>query len=258
MAASESAHPHDHPHGHVHDVGEGHICSADVRLAMLRRTPLFGRLTDQELIDVNARCRAEPATPGQVVHHEGEPAGRLYVVATGTVKLKAHDEEGRALVRDLIAPGEIFGALQALGDDRYRDEAEVLRPGCLLVLSAETFRELLVDIPGVAVAALELTASRLREARETAQELATLPVDRRLASTLLRLADKVGTTGADGVALEVALSQQDLAAMTGTTPESVSRTFRTFRERGLLQAGRARLLITDLQGLQRVSDGSAG
>lgn len=234
-------------------------CTPGLRLDMLRRTPLFRGLSDDDLDRVNARCRASAVVPGDVVHREGEPADRLFVVATGAVKLVAHDADGHEVVRDLVAPGEMFGTLQALGDDRHADEARALRHGCLLVLSAEVFRDLLHDVPGVALAALELTAGRLREARGAAQELATLPVERRLAATLLRLAHKVGEWREEGLVLDVALSQQDLAAMVGTTPESVSRTFRGLREAGLLAGGRSTFVLPDPERLRALArDGAAG
>jgi CRP/FNR family transcriptional regulator, nitrogen oxide reductase regulator len=229
-------------------------CSAAVRLEMLGRTSLFRTLDPEALERVNAGCRAVPAVPGETILREGEPADRLFVVATGVVKLVRYGADGKAVLLDVIVPGEWFGSLGALGDDVYRHDAVALRPGCLLLLSAEAFRDLLREVPGVAEAALDVTAQRLREAQGTVRSLATLSVEGRLAATLLRLAAKVGRDGPDGVHLEVAPTQVDLAAMTGTTFESVSRVFARWRSRGLIATTPEGPLLRDMAGLAALAE----
>lgn len=238
------------------EISDAAHCSKDVRLERLGATPLFGALGPRALASVNERCRAVAYQGGETIHHEGEPAERLYVVASGAVKLLRHGADGAAVLHDVAAPGETFGSLQALGDDVYRDEAVALRPGCLLVLAAETFQELLREVPGVAEAALRATAERLREAQGTVQALSTLPVEGRLAATLLRLARKTGVEGPYGTHLAVAPSQVDLASMTGTTPESVSRTFARWRARGLLATGPEGPVLRDVAALEALREGA--
>jgi CRP/FNR family transcriptional regulator, nitrogen oxide reductase regulator len=228
---------------------DGAHCSAAVRLEMLGRTTLFRTLGPEALQRVNEGCRAVAAEPGETILREGEPAERLAVVATGAVKLVRHGADGKAVLLDVVVPGEWFGSLGALGDDVHRYDAVALRSGCLLILSAETFRDLLRGVPGVAEAALDLTAQRLREAQGAVRSLATLPVEGRLAATLLRLASKVGRADADGVRLEVAPTQVDLAAMTGTTFESVSRVFGRWRARGLIATTPEGPLLRDMEAL---------
>lgn len=232
----------------LEDGAAGH-CSAAVRLEVLGRTTLFRTLAPDALQRVNAGCRALAAMPGETVVREGEPAERLFVVATGAVKLVRHGADGKAVLLDVVVPGEWFGSLGALGDDAYRHDAQVFRPGCLLALSAEAFRDLLREVPGVAEAALDVTAQRLREAQGAVRSLATLPVEGRLAAALLRLASKVGHEGPDGVRLEVAPTQVDLAAMTGTSFESVSRVFARWRARGLIATSSEGPLLRDLAAL---------
>jgi CRP/FNR family transcriptional regulator, nitrogen oxide reductase regulator len=210
-------------------------CSADVRRAVLAATPLFERLAPDDLARVHERCRAQGTFAGSVVHRAGAPAEVLYVVATGLVKLVQHASNGRQVVLDMVAPGEYFGGLPALGDDTHDSEARTLVDSCLLIVTSEDFAWMLRSFPSVALAALELTARRLREARSTVEELGSLSVEARLARVLVRLAAKLGSSVDDrAVRLPPEVRQGDLAAMTGTTPESVSRTFRAFKDRGAL------------------------
>jgi CRP/FNR family transcriptional regulator, nitrogen oxide reductase regulator len=223
-------------------------CSVDVRLAMLGRTPLFAGLSRPELDAVNDHCRAVAALPGEAVFRTGDPAEALYVIATGQVKLLEHTADGRLVLLDLCVPGEFFGGTPALGDEAYAYDAHCAMRGCLLRLPARAFERLLHDLPRVALNALELTARRLREAQRTVQALSAASVKAQVAATLVRLADKLGA--ADAARIEVALTQADIAAMSGTTPESVNRVLRELRGAGLVEVGRGWFTLHDRAALE--------
>jgi CRP-like cAMP-binding protein len=75
------------------------------------------------------------------------------------------------------------------------------------------------------------------------RELATERVERRIARALLRLVPQMGREVADGVVIDLRLSRQDLADLTGTTLYTVSRTLSQWEKQGLVQSGRERVLI---------------
>jgi CRP/FNR family transcriptional regulator, nitrogen oxide reductase regulator len=69
-------------------------------------------------------------------------------------------------------------------------------------------------------------------------------VQRRIARSMLRLADKVGVKEPGGVIrLDMPLSRQDLAQMNGTTLETVSRTLTAWERNGIVSAGREHVTI---------------
>lgn len=72
---------------------------------------------------------------------------------------------------------------------------------------------------------LDTVARDLEAAHTTIREISTLPVEARVALVLLRLADRFGEAddGDGGILIQSPLSQQDLAAMVGSTAETVSR-----------------------------------
>jgi CRP-like cAMP-binding protein len=74
--------------------------------------------------------------------------------------------------------------------------------------------------PGNAVRLME---ARLEEGRDRLLDLATSRVERRLKRFLLWLAQSMGRKTNLGVAIELALSGQDLAKLPITTPYTVSR-----------------------------------
>lgn len=226
------------------------------RSEVLRRVPLFRDLDREQLEAVDRDwVVALYYEAGDALYRAGDPAETLFVVAAGNVKLLDDTSGGQRVLLDLLARGESFGSLLALGDEAYANDARAHTACCVLALSAHAFDRLLVRYPRVARAALEITARRLRGAQTVVRELSVLPVEGRLAAALLKLAERMGEPEAGGMLIQDQLPQKDLAAMTGTTPESVSRTLAKLRGAGILEVGRSWLLLKDRTRLQALAQG---
>jgi len=226
-----------------------HACGVDHRLAVLRANPLFAALSDAELGAVNGAFVDRGFVRGERIYRAGQAADRLHVLADGTVKLVRHTAEGTDVLVDLLVPGALFGTLTVLGDDTYPETAEALTDGCSLSVDAGRFREVLARHPAVALATLDLVASRLRAAHGDVTRLASEPATRRVASRLVELGRTVGERR--GGRLRIRLTRRDLAALTGTTPETVSRVLGELREAGVVATGRGWVEVVDGEGLAR-------
>src|SRR5699024_5171176 len=72
----------------------------------------------------------------------------------------------------------------------------------------------------------------------------------RVAAALLRLADKFGQPRRDGSTLiQIPLTRADVAGMSGTTTETVSRIMSTLRADGIIESGRRWTAIVDHESL---------
>jgi len=224
---------------------EPHMCTVEVRLEILSRVPFFSGLKPHELDAVNAMFVERGYTAGEYLYHEGDPAERLYVVADGRVKLLRHGDGEKDVLLDLLVPGEYFGSLSFEEDDEYTDTALAHTPVCSLSIDRQRFRQILDRYPDVALRVLRILNRRLLDAQEAVRMLSALPVDRRIAHTLLKLAAKLGKQQAQGILIETPLSRDDLAQMTGATTETVSRVLSQFQKEGLIESGRQWVAISD-------------
>jgi CRP/FNR family transcriptional regulator len=98
---------------------------------------------------------------------------------------------------------------------------------------------------------------RLRAAHDSVKSLAVDPVEARLAGTLLRLAEREGTLGKDGVTLPFQLTRQSLADMSGTTVETAIRVLSRWLKEGLLTDEGGRFVVEDLEDLRALAEGPA-
>jgi CRP/FNR family transcriptional regulator, nitrogen oxide reductase regulator len=221
------------------------MCSTEFRLQILSRLPFFAGLPQTEMAAVNSLFQEQGYQPEESIYFAGDPPAFLYVVAVGKVKLLRHTLGGQDVLLEILAPGELFGTLAALGDKHYTDTAQAQTICCVLAIGTDDFQQILHRFPTVALNVLNIIAERLQEAYDTIRQLSADSAERRIAATLLKLAEKMGEQRPEGILIQMPLSRQDIAAMTGTTPETASRILSHFRKAKLVRSGRQWIALVD-------------
>jgi len=234
---------------------EPQMCTLDLRLEILRQLPFFRDLPDAAISEISPLFREQGYEPGEAIFFAGDPAARLYVVAAGKVKLLRHALTGQEVVLDILLPGEFFGSLPVLGEDVYPDTAQAHTTCCILTITADAFRQIIERYPPVSLALLEIVSARLRDAQSVIHRLSAAPVESRVAATLVALAEKAGEERGDELLIQLPLTRQDLADMTGATLETVSRVMSQFRKQKLVRSGRGWVAITDRTRLAELAQG---
>ena len=232
-------------------------CTPEHRHEILKQVPFFQDQTDEAIAAINERFRAFAYDADEAIYHAGQRASELHVVADGHVRLVRYAPDGHKVVLAILAPGEIFGGLSLLGDTEYADTAEAQTDCCVLGIGASDFRDALQHHPDVALRVLDYTSERLRSAHEAIEGLSAHSVEERIATLLLRLGDKLGESSPEGLLIQMPLSRRDIAAMTGTTPETASRILSDFRSAGLIDSGRQWIALRDVDRLEAIAEGES-
>jgi CRP-like cAMP-binding protein len=227
------------------------ICSLDYRLKIIGRLPFFRHLSRDAVIEINRLFEDRDIAAGQVIYFEGDPGEYLYLVATGKVKLVRHTSSGRDVLLDILRGGEYFGSL-AIRGQAYAESAAAQTDCCILQISTHNFEKVLNHYPEVTMKVLQAVGQRLEESQESIKQLSVYTVEQRVAATLLRVARKLGEQKQAGMLIQIPFSRQDLAAMTGTTVETVSRVMSRFAAEGLISTGRKWVVLNDLRRLEEI------
>jgi CRP-like cAMP-binding protein len=218
------------------------------------RTPAERHRREREIRAIDARMVSLSWAEDDPLYLAGAPADHLYVLVEGRVKVVRPTADGNEVITDLIVPGELFGTLGALGEPVYPESAVALTTVCALRMAPEAFRVVLEEHPQVTLRVLDEVAARFERSRASAGRTSSGTVAQRVARTLLHLADKVGQEQRTGATLlQLPLTRTDLAAMAGTTPESVSRVMSGLRADGLIDSGRRWTSILDRARLERLA-----
>jgi CRP-like cAMP-binding protein len=220
-------------------------------LKIIARLPFFRHLPAEAISRINGLFHDRDASAGESIYFEGDEATHLYLVAMGKVKL-IRVAAGREVMLDILHGGEYFGTLSSFGGKVYMETAVAQTDCCILQISAGDFERILSEFPDVIRKVLEAVGGRLTESQEIVKQLSVYTAEQRIASALLRLAAKLGEARGAGVLIQLPFSRQDLAAMTGTTTETVSRVMSHFAEEGWIKSGRKWVTLTNLDQLEKL------
>jgi CRP-like cAMP-binding protein len=225
----------------------------EYRLKLIGRLPFFRHLSPEAILEINRLFEDREFTAGQAIYFEGDPAEYLYIVTTGKVKLLRDTSLGREVLLDILRSGEYFGNVAHLSKKGYTETAIGHTGGCVLRISAGNFETILVQHPDVTLKVLDAVGKRLDESQESVKQLSTFSIEARIAAVLIRLAEKLGEPKQKGVLIQLPFSRRDLAAMTGTTVETVSRMMSHFSAIGWISTGRKWVVINNLQALEQLA-----
>ncbi len=213
---------------------------------VLAETPLFACLPEGDRLELAARMRSRHFARDEVIFHRDDPAGHLYVIVAGTVKVAIPDEDGHEIVVGFERGGEMFGEL-ALFDDAPRSATvTAVAETVVLTLARDDFLRLLERNPRATREMLGLLARAVRRTSSRVEDLAFLDVPGRVAKCLLDLSQPTSDGGR-----EIALTQDDLAAFVGATRVSVNRALVDLEQRGAIAISRRRVEIKDPETLRR-------
>lgn len=225
-------------------------CSLDLRLRILGNLPFFTDIPEVELIKISAYFSECGYSHSEAIYNEGTQAERLYVLADGKIKLLKFGSNNREVLLSILKPGEFFGNFTYISGDAYQESAIALTQACALSISNQDFRTIVDRTPQLAIRSMQIMAARLNAATQQVLQLGSMTVEQRLAFTLLNLNQKFGVERRGLHVIDVPLSQEELAGMTATTPESVSRWMSQMRKLGIIQSGRRWISLLKPEYLQ--------
>lgn len=217
------------------------------------RVTLFEGLSDSQLLHLEDVGSEVPFTRGEDLFRQGDPADALYVVLRGRVKLVRHAPTGASTILDVLSVGDDLDIASVVDGRVHATSARALSDGTSWRLPTPAFRRLLAEWPLLAGNLLRLLAARQRETTEDLSALAVLNVEGRLCRAMADLSRRYGILGdCRGVILDLALTRQDLADLTGTTLETAIRALNRLRGQGLVTWEGRRFFIPDIRGLEGV------
>ena len=222
--------------------------------ADLRKVIGFRNGSDEELSEVLRASTVRPVEEGEYFFLQGDPAEHAYVLAQGQAKLLQANPMGQVVNLRTIYPWQLFGALGAVRPEaQYPASAHALEDSSALAIPSSLLREMLLTHPNLSMDLMQLMTSYIGEMQSRYRELATERVEQRICRAVLRLAVQSAQKVEDGI--ELTLSREDLAEISGTTLHSVSRVLAEWHRRGLVDAGRERVKILEPHTLVRMADG---
>lgn len=216
--------------------------------------PLFKGFSETDLDGVIRLANHRRVDAGEFVFMQDDPADTLYVLEQGRLKLTQIGPDGQQILLQMIGAWTLFAVVAILEGANYPITAQAAEPCRLIYWPKSILADMVQRYPRLSINAMQLMAARMREYQDRFRELATERVERRLARALIRLASQTGKKTDEGVLIDMPLTRQDLAEMTGTTLFTASRILSQWETQGLVKSSRERVIIVFPHGLVQIAD----
>jgi len=196
---------------------------------LLKGVELFSELNEEQLGMIANLLIVKNYNRDETVVLEGDDSVQaLYLIATGSVQVYMTGIDGRETILSFLERGDFFGEMSLIDGEPRSASVRTVTDAKLLVIHRESFLSLIRKTPEIAMALMSELCKRLRKANKQIGSLSTMSVSGRVAGTLLNLMQERGVrihtdNGNRVTVIHNRPTQQQLADMSGTTRETVSR-----------------------------------
>lgn len=204
---------------------------------------LLHDLSPEECDSVIDAGRLYEIAPGDYFFRQGEDSTMLYIIVTGRVKLSMVTTEGQQVIVNYFGAGEGLGIVMALNELPYPLSAEAIEPCTAVGWSRATMLDLMRNNAQLSFNGMNMVGRRFTQMQNRFQELATQRVEQRVARALMRLVRQFGRRTVNGLLIDLPLSREDLAQMTGTNLYNVSRILSKWESEGLIATSRKQVTL---------------
>jgi CRP-like cAMP-binding protein len=201
--------------------------------------PLLDGLPEADVRELLTVARRRTFARGEVVFHRDDPADSLHLVARGRFAARLETRLGDSVLLDVLGPGQSFGELALLlPDSRRSATVSALEDGETRSVFRDDFAQLQRRHPGVKDVLLRLLADQLRRSSDRIVEAHYVDAETRVRRRVFELTETYESP-------VVPLTQEDLAAMAGTSRATVNRVLRDEERRGAVALQRGRVTVLD-------------
>jgi len=219
----------------------------------LKDIEIFRKLSEEELEEVAPYVREVHFGRKETIFSEGDPSEWFYILKSGKVKIIKYSSEGKEIILEIISPDVMFGGVAVIRGFPYPASAVAMEESAAYRISRGDLMRLLDRFPNLMHCIAMQLGDRMRESHDTLKNIALERVEARIASLLLKLADKTGIKKKDGIIIDMRLTKQDVADMVGTTVETSIRTFSKLKKQGVVEESEGRIIIRDRAALESLS-----
>lgn len=200
----------------------------------------------RELLQIARRRRF---ARNEVVFHRDDPSDSLHLIHKGRFAVRVMTPLGDVATIAVRGPGESFGemALAVEGGKRSATVAALEEAETFAIYQRE-FQQLRRSHTNVDQVLLRFLVTEVRMLNERLLEALYVPVERRVLRRLVELARQY--SGKDGIP-EIALTQEALAELAGTTRATLNQILRKEEKRGTIELLRGKTRVLDLDSVAR-------
>lgn len=204
---------------------------------LLENNPFFSQIPPSELESIVKFSTEHNYTHRQSIFEKGEVTTTLLGVLKGEVEISNSSSNDKKIILNTIHSGEMFGEIAFIDGMERSASATAIGDCTLLTISRLDFIPFLEQHPKIAIYWLKVLCEKLRETSDRVENVATLPVQARLAKFLLTAAETQAEQREEGLYLGWRKSQSEIGEEIATTRETVNIQLKQWEKKGIVKLG---------------------
>jgi len=184
--------------------------------------------------------------------HQGMDAKEMYLIKSGLIQISMLSSEGEEMVLRICRTDDIVGELTLFCDHpKYLLNAKIIESGEVFVINIDKLQKELMINHHLSIEMMKWVSNHMRKFQTKLRDLLLNGKKGALYSTLIRLSNSYGVQMNDGILIDMALTNQELARFCGATREYINRMLGELRKKGILSIDSSgKILIKNLQYLK--------
>jgi len=180
---------------------------------------------------------------GQTIYGPDHVSKSIYLVVSGKVLISQVAGDGSEVLLEIARPDELFGESAFLDIPQRHEHASALERATVMTWAVSDMEELVMKRPRLAVALLQVLAQRTAEFSRRIESFSLDTIERRLARSLMRFSERLGTQEEDGSVRMMPLTHAMLSRYVGTSREIVTQYMNRFRKQGYVNYSRDGIVL---------------
>jgi CRP/FNR family transcriptional regulator, cyclic AMP receptor protein len=188
---------------------------------------------------------------GEFIYLPEEHADKIYFLTEGQVKIGTYGDASREITKAILGPGEVFGELSLIGEDKRRDFAYAMEDTVACVMSVQDMKNMMRNHSALGLFLMKIMGSRMLEMEQRLESLIFKDSRTRIIAFVHELGQKKGQRVGYETVVRKFITHQEIANLTATSRQTVTTVLNELRNDNLIAFNRKRLLIRDMDELGR-------
>lgn len=221
------------------------------KYAVLESIPFFSVLDQKELEELAIHMELHTAPKYTNIFSEGDAADYFYILSEGSVKIGAHHEDGREVIKQVLHPRMVFGELALIQQNipHHNFATSLSSHTAYYKIGVDGFRQLMDKNPQLTMGVISMIGLKLRQTENQLESLIFKDARGRIIDFIRENAEASGRQVGLETLLKHSLTQQDIANYTGTSRQTVTAVLNDLRKTNKIYFTRNSILIRDISAL---------
>ena len=225
--------------------------SAETRLWLLKNFNLLESLSQEEKMKMAEMIRDQSIKKGEYIYFPEESSKNIYFLKEGRVKIGSYSDDGKEIIKAILQPGEIFGELSLVGEEKRSDFAQAMDNNVIICsMQMQDMEMMMQQNASLNFKVTKLIGFRLRKVERRLESLIFKDARTRIIDFIKDMAKEQGKKIGDEILVKHFLTHQDIANLTATSRQTVTTVLNDLKDNDLIYMERNKFLIRDINKLE--------